>query len=178
MVEENRDRKDRQDRETDAPHCPGNRVPLNPYEVARMARNRGITTGEFIRRYMDEKSPFLAVDPNGACIFHGPEGCGVGSDRPLTCRLAGTGAPGNLAAYLWWARRYRNLTRDWGDARSAEVTVDSAETLPVQPEAAGAWFLDVDSVVAERCMEKGWPMPADLEERMDLHLEALRSVML
>jgi hypothetical protein len=41
----------------------------------------------------------------------------------------------------------------------------------------GTWILDVDSLVAERCAERGMPIPRDLEARIDIHLAALRSAL-
>jgi hypothetical protein len=38
----------------------------------------------------------------------------------------------------------------------------------------GSWILDVDSLVAQRCAERGVPVPGDLEARIDIHLAALR----
>jgi hypothetical protein len=32
-------------------------------------------------------------------------------------------------------------------------------------------------MVAERCQERGMPVPLDLEDRIDIHLEVLRSAL-
>ena len=67
--------------------CHHKRIQLNPYEVARLARNLGCTTGEFIRRYVEVDVSHLRVNDQGACIFLTPGGCSVHKDRPLVCRL-------------------------------------------------------------------------------------------
>lgn len=66
--------------------CHDKLIQVNPYEIARLARNRGISTGEFITRYLDAE-PHLKRQPDGACVFLGPEGCTVHADRPLVCRV-------------------------------------------------------------------------------------------
>lgn len=68
--------------------CHHKRITLNPYELIRLARNRGITIAEMIANHTDEGGGVLrfAGDDN-ACVFLGPEGCTVHADRPLVCRL-------------------------------------------------------------------------------------------
>ena len=68
--------------------CRHKRIQLNPYEVARMARNRGIGTSEFRARHtVDGRGVELSQVESGDCVFLGPEGCTVHPDRPLVCRL-------------------------------------------------------------------------------------------
>ncbi|MFO7587942.1 MAG: YkgJ family cysteine cluster protein [Gemmatimonadota bacterium] len=176
------------------PNCPGNRIPLTPYEAARMADSLGISTGEFIRRYLDERSAVLTVKDDGSCVFH-REGadCEVFEDRPLACRSFLEPAD-HPARFLERARQYRDVLRAWrrtslareSAAAEAEAPEGPAEpgVLGVRPSgkphaapALGAWVLDVDAVVAERCAEKGVPVPADVEARIDIHLETLRSAL-
>ena len=68
--------------------CHHKRIQLNPYEAARLARNRGMTTGEF-RAVCTEDGAGLALGrtETGACVFLGSEGCTVHADRPLVCRF-------------------------------------------------------------------------------------------
>jgi Fe-S-cluster containining protein len=61
-------------------------IQVNPYEIARLARNRGMGTTAFIEAYLDEQ-PYLRRGADGACVFLGPEGCTVHPDRPLVCRV-------------------------------------------------------------------------------------------
>jgi uncharacterized protein len=68
--------------------CQHMQVHLNPYEVARLASNRGLTTGEFRASYTESGAGLkLKQTETGSCIFLGPKGCTVYLDRPLACRL-------------------------------------------------------------------------------------------
>ena len=68
--------------------CRHKRIQLNPYEVARLARNRGLSTSEFRAAHtLEGQGMVLAQDQNGDCGFLGAEGCTVHPDRPLVCRL-------------------------------------------------------------------------------------------
>ena len=62
-------------------------IHLNPYEVARLARNRQMGTTEFLNHYTAENGTALRQKQDGACIFLTSQGCGVHPDRPLVCRL-------------------------------------------------------------------------------------------
>jgi len=62
-------------------------IQVNPYEVARLARNLGISTTDFIARYTVGNGSFLKFDESSSCRFLGPEGCRVHPDRPVVCRL-------------------------------------------------------------------------------------------
>ena len=67
--------------------CYDKTIQLNPYEVARLAHNRGMSTTDLIRRYTDASGAALKRTDAGACVFLTSEGCGVHPDRPLVCRL-------------------------------------------------------------------------------------------
>jgi hypothetical protein len=68
-------------------HCCHHKlIQVNPYEAARLARNRGVSTTVFIRDYL-ENSVYLRRLGDGACVFLGPQGCTVHPDRPLVCRV-------------------------------------------------------------------------------------------
>ncbi|MEZ5844511.1 MAG: YkgJ family cysteine cluster protein [Hyphomicrobiaceae bacterium] len=66
--------------------CHDKKIQTNPYEVLRLARNRGLSTGAFIARHMEAEGPFLQVRETGACVFLEGTGCSVHTDRPLVCR--------------------------------------------------------------------------------------------
>src|SRR6266700_2871554 len=66
--------------------CHDKLIQVNPYEIARLARNRGGSTTAFIANFLD-RGVYLHRVENGACVFLGPEGCTVHPDRPLVCRL-------------------------------------------------------------------------------------------
>jgi len=67
--------------------CHNKLIQVNPYEIARLARNRGISTTEFIDQYLSADGPHLRFLDNTACVFLTERGCGVHPDRPLVCRL-------------------------------------------------------------------------------------------
>ena len=68
--------------------CANKRIQTNPYEIARLARRFGMTTGTFAARWtVGGAGSVLRKTETGACVFLGPEGCTVHSDRPLVCRL-------------------------------------------------------------------------------------------
>jgi len=67
--------------------CHDKLIQVNPYEIARLARNRGISTGEFIDQYLSTEGPYLRFLENTACVFLTEQGCSVHPDRPLVCRL-------------------------------------------------------------------------------------------
>lgn len=67
--------------------CREKKIQINPYEVARLARNRRLSTTEFIQKYTILNGTALKFDENDACPFLTEEGCGVHPDRPLVCRL-------------------------------------------------------------------------------------------
>lgn len=67
--------------------CHDKIIQLNPYEVARLAENRGISTTEFLACNTEHNGTALRRVEHGACVFLTPQGCGVHPDRPLVCRL-------------------------------------------------------------------------------------------
>lgn len=70
---------------------------LYPYDVLRLRKNLGITSGEFIDRHVDivlrEGSYFpdvllsMADNPEKTCPFLKAEGCSVYPDRSYSCRM-------------------------------------------------------------------------------------------
>lgn len=67
--------------------CHNKRIQVGPYELFRLSRNRGLSTGEFAGRYIDVDGPFLRFGQDGKCPFLIAGACAVHSDRPLVCRL-------------------------------------------------------------------------------------------
>jgi len=68
--------------------CHGKVIQVNPYEIARLARNRGMSTSEFQKKWTEDgKGTVLARTADDACVFLGSGGCTVHADRPLVCRL-------------------------------------------------------------------------------------------
>lgn len=164
---------------TCGPHCPGNRIPLTPYEVARIARGLGVPTGEVIRRYVKEGSGVLDVGDDGNCVFHREEGCELEAERPMSCRNFADPLDG-AGRFVERARQYRAILRAWRATREAEAEPEALSAGELRRHAApelGMWILDVDAMVAERCQERGMPVPEELEARIDIHLEVLRSAL-
>jgi len=68
---------------------------LSPYDILRLSRSLGLTTGEFLRRHTHREMegysglPLVLMKParTGDCPFLGEAGCTVYSDRPAACRL-------------------------------------------------------------------------------------------
>ncbi|MBN1611688.1 MAG: YkgJ family cysteine cluster protein [Polyangiaceae bacterium] len=67
--------------------CSGKRIPLDPYEVARIAEQLGLRTTETLERYTTNGGALLAVREEGECVFLGATGCAIHPARPLACRL-------------------------------------------------------------------------------------------
>jgi uncharacterized protein len=67
--------------------CYNKRIPVNPYEIARLSRKLGCRTTEVITNFTVAGGTALAQRHDTACVFLGPNGCTVHSDRPLACRL-------------------------------------------------------------------------------------------
>lgn len=67
--------------------CHNKKIQVNPYEIARLSRNRGLSTAQFLDLYMAEERTYLKWDERGNCVFLNAQGCSVHEDRPLVCRL-------------------------------------------------------------------------------------------
>ncbi len=67
--------------------CREKGITLNPFEVLRLARNRGLTTTDFIARFTERAGTLLRQRDDGRCVFLGAAGCEVHADRPLVCRI-------------------------------------------------------------------------------------------
>jgi Fe-S-cluster containining protein len=62
-------------------------ITLAPYDVLRLARAAGISTGEAVRRFTIRRGSILKFDESGACAALDGVRCGVHEGRPLACRL-------------------------------------------------------------------------------------------
>jgi len=76
--------------------CSDVNIFLTPYDVLRMRRSTGLSSGEFLKRYTipllgDEGLPLVVLkmieDENKSCPFVMPDGCGIYQDRPWSCRM-------------------------------------------------------------------------------------------
>lgn len=66
--------------------CRSKKIQVNPYEIARLAGNLGISTTDFISGFT-HSGTHLKQDDDGVCLFLDSQGCSVHKDRPLVCRL-------------------------------------------------------------------------------------------
>lgn len=67
--------------------CHGKAIPVNPYEIARLAAALGTSTTEVLARYTSTGGATITTRDDGACVFLGERGCEVHEGRPLACRL-------------------------------------------------------------------------------------------
>lgn len=76
--------------------CRHTDILLTPYDILRIKKRLGISSGEFLKKYtythIDEKSshPYAVLkmmdDSEGKCPFVTPGGCSIYEDRPTNCR--------------------------------------------------------------------------------------------
>jgi len=113
--------------------CYHDGIGLNPYEVARLARNRGVSTREFRAAFTDDdKGLILARTEGGACVFLGSEGCTVYRDRPLACRLYPLGRNFNAdgTEYFFHVERH---PQSRGELTRSRTIAHFLETQNAQP---------------------------------------------
>jgi hypothetical protein len=86
--------------------CHHKLIRLNPYEIARLAHNRGQTTTAFQTEStvtLDNVGVVLQQrEEDASCVFLGPDGCGVHPDRPLACRIYPLGRRVSEAGVETW----------------------------------------------------------------------------
>lgn len=197
--------------------CYDKRIQLNPYEIARLATNQGISSTAFLSAYAEEGGAVLKAKEDGACVFLDEHGCSVHPDRPLVCRLYPLGRivdddghekfvhvephpqsdgvygdDGTIADYLCEqdvapfieaADRYYALLQDlvaWlNGAVAHDEGVACASTKEIsrpEPSETGQvsnWF-DIDSVVEAYIAETGAPAPETVVEKIEVHITAIR----
>ena len=67
--------------------CRDKVITLSPYDVMRMARAAGLSTGEVIARYTLRRGSILRFESHGACSALRGALCTLHPGRPLACRL-------------------------------------------------------------------------------------------
>ncbi|MGV7229581.1 MAG: YkgJ family cysteine cluster protein [Nitrospirales bacterium] len=197
--------------------CYDKRIQVNPYEVARLARNQGLPTTDLIANCLEPGKPYLANQPDGACVFLMDQGCSVHTDRPLVCRLyplgqtlTGEGLESfryatphpetegvyghegtvedfltaqGVAPFLKARDRYISVVYRLLDVLAQDIEGnDEAFAMTKQTfrdealiqKALGEW-LDIDLVIARYCQAHHVTEPHDLEERLQLHIEAIET---
>jgi Fe-S-cluster containining protein len=183
--------------------CHHKRIQLNPYEVARLARNRGLTTSAFRAAFTEDGAGLaLPRTESGACVFLGGDGCTVHADRPLVCRLYPLGRhvsadgvesfshadpspggdftrSGTIAEFLATQDAYPFMRAAddyffWLCAAYADQTSDGeAAKVSGQDEDAARDLLDMDGAIARHCAATEVAEPTDIEVRRKLHLTIL-----
>jgi Fe-S-cluster containining protein len=176
--------------------CTGKRIQVNPYEIARLARAKGVSTHVARARFTVDGA--LRQDAADRCVFLGDDGCGVHADRPLVCRLFPLGRmveAGGAAHFVRvdpsWARGdfgEDGVVADYVASQGAEPFMAAADAYfdwycrararlaaaaPTGDEAGQDDLLDIDSQIAAHCGATGTQEPEDVEARMRLHLAIL-----
>jgi Fe-S-cluster containining protein len=116
--------------------CRDKVITLSPYDVVRIARAAGITTGEALARYTARRGSLLRFVPDGRCAALEGARCGLHRGRPLACRLYPLGlerAPADGGAY---AERFVRLEAApgslgvYGEAGTVAEFLDGQEIGP------------------------------------------------
>jgi uncharacterized protein len=117
--------------------CSDVNIFLSPYDVLRLKKRLGVTSGEFLDRYAlvpvhkDMKTPVVVLrmldDAKKSCPFLTDAGCGVYEDRPWPCRMYPLGmAAAKDTPDGWRGERFWFLLREdtcKGFAESTSWTV-------------------------------------------------------
>lgn len=197
--------------------CRFKKIQLNPYEIARLADNRGISTTGFIARYTTTGGTVLQSNPDGTCVFLDGEGCAVHPDRPLVCRLYPLGryvhslgvetfsqiepeegcrgvfhengtiahylGEQNAAPFMHAADLYLDLLwRLLEMLKDQDLEPSQSETLLETVQAVadggadghGLSWIDMDQAVSQYCKQSNRVVPEGREEKMALHIKAVR----
>ncbi len=184
--------------------CRDKLIPVNPYEIARIAANLGLSTTETIARFTTNGSA-LAF-PDGACVFLTAQGCSVHPDRPLVCRLYPLGrvVQADDSEDIVQLRPHPESAGEYGTDGSVEQYFELQGAAPLmlaarryhrlltrvmgllathgalaeqEGEETGSVvsLLDVDAAVQQYCRERQLAMPEDPWLKMDVHLAAVNA---
>jgi len=180
--------------------CVDKRIQVNPYEIARLASNRGVSTAQARDDFTIDGA--LRQQEDGRCIFLGDQGCTVHADRPLVCRLFPLGRVIDAAGKVHFVP-YPDPLAAHGEFGKAGVVADYLEAQGATAfiAAADAYFaffcranaqmsagtpvvadpdrdlLDIDSELAAACAASGIAEPEDLLDRMWLHISLLDAML-
>src|SRR5215216_2746671 len=154
--------------------CHHKDIQVNPYEIARLARQRGQTTTEFRAAWTREGSgAMLKQTEAGACVFLGENGCTVHPDRPLVCRLYPLGRH-LLSDGTEWFSHIEPHPQSAGE-RTKRGTIaeyiDKQEAAPflIAADAYFSWLCAAsDCLGGERVATGSEPAPEDAQSASDL----------
>jgi Fe-S-cluster containining protein len=184
--------------------CRDKIIQTNPYEIARLARNRGQTTTEFRAGWTEDgEGTVLKRRDDGTCVFLTGQGCGVHPDRPLVCRLYPLGRhvtaegveswshtpphpqtegdytiTGQISDYLvgQGARDFLTAVDEYAAwVRRAVDVLNASDASYGEPSQDERNILDMDAAIADHCASSGEAAPSDIEERKRLHLKILHA---
>jgi Fe-S-cluster containining protein len=168
--------------------CHGAHIALDPYEIARLARNRHLTTTEFIARFLTKGGIVLRNREDTSCVLLGADGCTVYDDRPQICRTyplnrlrgsdresfsqylqlpASTGIYGKDATVADFLKQ--NDVNDFYAAKdryfdmALRVAAVLAEAVKRKPER----FATIRSIIEERCEFRG-VQPGEIPSLIDV----------
>ncbi len=195
--------------------CCYKHIQLNPYEITRLAHNRGLDSRAFLLAYTEAGGSVLKRRSDNACVFLDGHRCSVHPDRPLVCRLyplgrlvdvdgsdtfvhldpdpetkGEYGEDGTVADFLHEqgaapfmaaADRYLTFFHELVAVLKRHMvngSFDSDDVMDRLIEPAGdgkpiAWY-DIDQVVADYAAKTGAALPSNPEDKMDMHIKALR----
>ena len=112
--------------------CHHKRIQVNPYEIARLARNRGVTTSELRDCWTEDGAGnHLARREDGACVFLGSKGCTVHPDRPMVCRVYPLGR--HIAGDAEWFSRAKTHPQSKGEFNRDGTIADFLAAQEVEP---------------------------------------------
>ncbi len=182
--------------------CAHKIIQVNPYEIARLARLKGLTSAEFRAAYTEggQGAILRRTDDTDTCVFFDKHGCSVHPERPLVCRLYPLGrivAPdeterwrhatphpqsegiytkaGTIGDFIegQGAIPYMRAADAYARwVREASALLAKLDASPGQAELAED-LLDMDAAIAAHCAATGEPEPADIEQRHEMHITIL-----
>lgn len=182
--------------------CQHKIIQVNPYEVARLARLKGMTSAEFRAAHTENGQGAILrrTEDTDTCVFFGEHGCSVHAERPLVCRLYPLGRivspdeterwrhatphPQSEGVYSK-AGTIGDFIEGQGaipymraaDAYARWVREASALLSTISDGPAAGEFpddlLDMDAAIAAHCVQTGASEPTDIEERHELHITIL-----
>lgn len=198
--------------------CRFKTIQLNPYEIARLASNRGLSTTLFIERFTTNSGTYLQSKQDGTCIFLDAGGCSVHADRPLVCRLYPLGRHvdflgvekfslmeseeecqgifhenGTIEQYLEEqdavsfmraADRYldllwhllEGLKEQGSESSESETILNTVQTVSGgHSDGYDLSWMDMDQALTTYCAQHGIPVPVDAEDKMKMHIKAVRA---
>jgi Fe-S-cluster containining protein len=174
-------------------------IHVNPYEIARLARNRNLSTSDFRARLTQGgEGTTLARTAENVCVFLSGGSCSVHADRPLVCRLYPLGRTVDPQGQEEWKElapvpetkgtyTQKGTIRRWIESQGALPYLAAAD-------AYGAWIaraqkalseggetlgptsgdlLDMDGMIEAHCLKTGAEEPKEIEDRLVLHLKIL-----